>query len=249
MYHSLELKEGAILISDVHFNQNRREFEEFLNFIEKNKPPQLLLFGDIFDLLISEIEYTIKINKKVIDKLNTLSKEMEIIYFEGNHDFNLKKIFDKIKIIPIENQPTLFKFKNLNLLLSHGDVNIGFNYKIYSKIIRNRVILFILNFVDGKLLKDKISKAIFNWLEKKSICRKFSNFQEFISSRLNNFENLSNIDFVIEGHFHQGGKFKFNHLIYINISSFACEKSFFIIKSTLESFSFFKANVRSFDVS
>ncbi len=249
MYHNLELKEGAILISDIHFNQNRKEFEEFLNLIEIKKPPQLLLLGDIFDLLVGQIDYTLKINKNIIEKLNKLSYEMEIIYFEGNHDFNLKEIFKNIKIISLKNQPTLFKFKKFKLIFSHGDINIGFNYKVFSKIIRNRYILVVLNFVNGKLLKDKISKNIFNWLEKKSICKKFFNFEQFIFKRLSSFENLSNIDFLVEAHFHQGIEFKYKNLVYINMPSFACEKSFFIIKSTLESFSFFKANLRSFDVS
>ena len=245
-----ELKDNAILISDVHFNENRQEFEKFLNLIETKqiKTTQIILFGDIFDLLISQIKYTIKVNYKIIQQLDDTAKEIEVIYLEGNHDFNLKPIFKNIKVIPISNQPLLFKFKKNQLLFSHGDMNIGLNYKIYLNIIRNRTILFVLNFVDGKLLKDKIVKSIFIWLKKKNICKEFDTFNSFITKRLKKFKDLSNIDFIVEGHFHQGKSVKFNNLLYVNIPSFACEKSFFIIKSTLESFSFFKVSVRSFDV-
>ncbi len=252
MYHNnnYELKEGAILIADVHFNENRQEFEKFLNLIKekKIKTTQIILFGDIFDLLISQIKYTIKVNYKIIQQLDEIAKEIEVIYLEGNHDFNLKPIFKNIEVIPIFNQPLKFKFKKNQLLFSHGDINIGLNYKVYLNIIRNRTILFVLNFVDGKLLKSKIIKSIFSWLKTKEVCKKFDTFSNFVTKRLKKFENLSNIDFIVEGHFHQGKSVKFNNLLYVNIPSFACEKSFFIIKSTLESFSFFKVSVRSFDV-
>ncbi|EAH5875068.1 UDP-2,3-diacylglucosamine diphosphatase, partial [Campylobacter coli] len=47
--------------------------------------------GDIFDLLIGEISATHEFAKPYIKLLEELALKMEIIYLEGNHDFNLAR--------------------------------------------------------------------------------------------------------------------------------------------------------------
>lgn len=249
MYHNL--KDGAILVSDSHFNLNRIEFLTLLDRVESLKPPQIILFGDIFDLLVAEVDYTVEFNQNVIDKLNSLSKDIEIIYLEGNHDFNLKKIFKNIKTIPRELQPIEFNFNGVKILASHGDSFESFQYSIYSKVIRNRLLLSALNYIDTKIFKEKIVKYIFNWLKDKRICREFKNFDSKIDSRVREYlSKFEKIDFIIEGHFHQDRRGDFSGISYLNLPSFACDKSFFIIKSNLkERVLFSKVSLRSIDVS
>ncbi|EAL6670347.1 UDP-2,3-diacylglucosamine diphosphatase, partial [Campylobacter coli] len=54
------LQNGAILIADAHENDKRRGFWEFLQALKRSEitTPQLILMGDIFDLLIGEISAT-----------------------------------------------------------------------------------------------------------------------------------------------------------------------------------------------
>ena len=97
---NLNIKEGAIFVADSHFNQKNIEFLQFLNKLEKEeiKTSQLFLMGDIIDFISSECKYFIKQNHEIIDILNNLSKKIEIIYLEGNHDYNLQELFSNIKI-------------------------------------------------------------------------------------------------------------------------------------------------------
>ncbi len=230
----LKIKENAIFFADVHINDKRDDFYEVLKKIEKEDlfVSQIFLMGDIFDLLIGGIDWTIKINKKYVDLLNKLSEKIEIYYFEGNHDFNLSKIFPKIKLFPLKNQPIIAIYKNKKILLSHGDILSSKSYEIYSKIIRNKFVLKILDFLDNNF-NNFISKIIISKQKDKNICKKIKNFKEIVKKRLKNID-LKNIDYYIEGHFHQNKKFDFKQIIYINLPSFACNKSFIIVEYSSE---------------
>ncbi len=235
------IKNGSILITDVHYHKNFRDkyFIEFLDLIEKNLPTQIILMGDIFDLLFGGVEYTENQNRDIITRLNLIGNKIEIIYLEGNHDFNLKSLFPNLKIIPIEQQPCKFIFNNdynidevfekkIDIYLAHGDWNINGMFKYYRKIISNSKVLKILNYIDI-IIDNMIIKNIELRQTKKNKCFKIKDFVYLINHRLQ-LLNLSNGMFL-EGHFHQGNSFDFKELKYINLKSFACSKSYFIVKS------------------
>ena len=228
---SYEIKDGAVFIADVHINENRQEFIEFLEFIKKNKPPQLFLVGDIFDLLIGKISYTEKFNKRYIDILNKLSENMEIFYFEGNHDFFLSSVFPNIKIFPLKEQPVKFSYKEKNIFLSHGDIATPFFYQLYTAVIRDKIFLNIVSKID-RFLNDQISKKVILSQKDKFLCKNIENFYDIVKMRLKKL-NLKGIDIIIEGHFHQGKEFEVLNKKYINLPSFACNKSFFIVQSQI----------------
>ena len=100
MSHNIILKEGAFVVSDAHYSHLRPQLLDFLKAIHsKNlQPTQLIFMGDMFDTLFGGIPYTQIINKEAITLLNEISLEIELIYLEGNHDFNLKNIFPHAKI-------------------------------------------------------------------------------------------------------------------------------------------------------
>ncbi len=93
MSHNVQIKEGAFVVSDAHYSHHRPQLLDFLKEIHsKNlQPTQLLLMGDIFDTLFGGIPNTIQTNQEAVKLLNDISLEIEVIYLEGNHDFNLKK--------------------------------------------------------------------------------------------------------------------------------------------------------------
>jgi len=210
----IKLKVGAVFISDVHYSKNYRKeaFEDFLAEMEKKLPPQIIFFGDIFELLFGKVDYTISQNIKIISKINNLAKKIEIIYLEGNHDFNLKDIFPNIYVFPLQNQPAIFQYQNKTVAISHGDKYSSYLYKIYTSIIRNKIILQIINFLD---FNNWISKFAEQKLANKKICKKFD-FD--YSTRLQYY----NANLIIEGHFHQN----IQTSNYINLPSFACNQKF-----------------------
>jgi len=226
------IKKDSFFVADVHTNQKRDEFYQFLLQIKNGnlKPSQLFLLGDIFDLLIGGVKYTKESNQKYIDLINEISKNLEIFYFEGNHDFNLKKLFPKVKVFSFKEQPVRFDMNDKKVLLLHGDKATPFAYTFYTAIIRSKVILSFIAFIDNAT-GGFISKKILATQLDKKICKKIDNFKNIVLSRMKKL-NLKDIDTILEGHFHQDMQMDFDKdKKYINIASFACNKSFIIVQS------------------
>jgi len=219
----LNIQKGAIFVADSHYNEKK---PEFLIFLEKliNKEintTQLFLMGDMFDFISGESKYFIKRNQNLIDIINELSKSMEIIYLEGNHDYNMQVLFPNVKVYKRENQPISAKYENKIIELAHGDIFTPWHYNLYCKIIRNHFLLLFLNFID---INNYISKKIYYGLLGKNICSKMANFEEFALKRIKYYK----ADIIIEGHFHQGKINKEKNQLYVNIPSLCCEKKYFI---------------------
>ena len=217
----LSIKNDAIFVADAHFNKKNREFLTFLKKVESNEiiTKQLFLMGDIFDFISGESKYFIQQNSDAINLLNKLSKDIEIIYLEGNHDYNLKIIFPNMEVIKRENQPLLAKLNDKTIALSHGDNFINWKYDLYCKFIRNTIFLRFMNFIDVNFF---ISKKIEEALVKKSICHTIKNFEHIVSKRVKNYD----ADIIIEGHYHQGNSYFLDEKMYINIPSLCCQKEY-----------------------
>ncbi|MEA2050293.1 MAG: UDP-2,3-diacylglucosamine diphosphatase [Campylobacterota bacterium] len=218
----MKLNDNTIFISDSHYNSTRTILFTLLNKIELKEisTTQLFLMGDIFDFLSNDILYFKKINQDIIDLINKLSNDIEIIYLEGNHDFNLKDIFPNVFVISRENQPISIKNDKKTISLAHGDIFTPFGYNLYTLFIRNSYIQKFLNIID---INNWLSKKIEKNLKSKNICKKQKDFQYFINQRIKNY----NIDLVIEGHFHQG-------IItdnYINLPALCCTNEYMIYQN------------------
>ena len=229
MSHStLELKEGAFLVSDAHYSHRREELLDFIKAIHSKilVPTQLILMGDIFDALFGGINYTYKDNWEMLGLLKDISQEIEVIYLEGNHDFNLTKLLPNAVVFPIQAQPVKAKLKDKTLYLAHGDFDGDGFYKAYTAFIRNPFILFILKYIDI-VSNHAILKTVESHLGKKDDCNTFKGFREFITKRLS---GRFACDYFVEGHFHQNTTFKIDNCNYINLAAFACNQRYFIIK-------------------
>jgi len=205
--------DGAIFIADAHYPNHSREFKNFLLDIKSKKinTPQLFLMGDIFDLLVGQSSYLKELFKEEIEVIDSIAKDIEVYYLEGNHDFNLSSIFKNVKVFSIDKQPLMLD----NASLSHGDkYNTTFGYKLYTKIIRNPIIL--------KLIPQIYAKYKLKKLSLKKICKKIENFETIVLDIKKYYPN----NLIIEGHFHQGKIYK----NYIALPSFACSREYAIFK-------------------
>jgi UDP-2,3-diacylglucosamine hydrolase len=185
MFHKpLVLQEGAIIVSDAHYSELRPDLLALLEQIHSQKllTSQLVLMGDIFDALFGDVAYTQRKNQKIIRLLNEISMKVEVIYLEGNHDFNLKEYFHHMQIFPQKQQPVVASYEGKKVLLAHGDFDGSWSYKLYCKLIRNRFLVKFLTLVDT-VLKNKILKKLDAYLAKKEDCREFVGFEEFILKR------------------------------------------------------------------
>jgi UDP-2,3-diacylglucosamine hydrolase len=231
MFHSI--KEGAIFISDAHESDIRESFYEFLLLLESKeiKTPQLFLMGDMFDLLVGKVAYGVSKYTKHIELLEKLAQRIEIFYFEGNHDFCLDNLFLHVKVIPLSQQPLQFNLNDKkSCLLSHGDKYGGLFHMLFTKFIRSKSVLSVLNFIDVRG-NFAISKKIEKGLLHKNICKKIHGFEQIIKEKILTFYPR-NSQYILEGHYHQNEAFEINGINYINFPSFACNQSYFIVESS-----------------
>ncbi|MDR1614597.1 MAG: UDP-2,3-diacylglucosamine diphosphatase [Campylobacteraceae bacterium] len=221
---SLEIKDGALFVADAHENgKNRTLFAKFLDKIKTGETAaaQLFLMGDMFDLLVGGAKKTEYLFKNEIAVIEEIGQKIEVFYFEGNHDFNLGRLFSNAKVIPLKKQPILFESRCGLFNISHGDLNGEFGYKLYTALIRNPFLIAVLNLFDRYGL---ISNSILKKLEKKELCVKIDDFEQIA---LNKTAFYQNCDFIVEGHYHQNQSFVSDNRTYINLGSFACGGKFY----------------------
>lgn len=218
----LKIQENAIFVADAHYNTQRDEFLGFLRALQNGtiQTEQLFLMGDMFDFIAGGCHYFIKMNKKIINIINDLSETLEIIYLEGNHDYNLKIIFPNVQVIAREKQPLMATYQNQKVAISHGDIFVNDKfYDIYCKIIRNKPLLTFLNWFD---FNGFLSRKIYNSLIGSDICRVIPHFEAIVEKRILHYE----ADLIIEGHFHQGNEYIKGNKHYKNIPSLTCSKEY-----------------------
>jgi UDP-2,3-diacylglucosamine hydrolase len=212
--YNIDIKEGAIFVADSHYPHHGDDFLTLLLSIDKGdiKTQQLFLMGDNFDLLFGYNTYIQTYSSQAIALLQKLSEKLEIHYFEGNHDFCLFDIFPNMNVYSRDNQPIDFILNDKIVSISHGDKYMtGIGYCLYSKILRNKLTLRMLQPLSKSIIDNRMNK-----LSKKEICQTFNGFEKHVEGILKHYKNS---DLVIEGHFHQSkvlGK-------YISLPSQACQ--------------------------
>ena len=210
----ITIKEQALFIADSHYPHHGDAFLDLLKKLESGEvqTSQLFLMGDNFDLLFGYNDYIKNFSSEAIALLQTLSKKLEIHYFEGNHDFCLQELFPDIQVYSREQQPIMFQLNGKIVAISHGDKYVtGFGYDLYCKVLRNKKTLTLLKPFEKAIINHRMKK-----LSQKHICFTFHGFEKRVEKIL---ENYTEAELVIEGHFHQCktvGK-------YISLPSLACQ--------------------------
>ncbi|WP_314071324.1 UDP-2,3-diacylglucosamine diphosphatase [Campylobacter showae] len=232
MPEQIVVKSGAIFIADSHENENRENFWHFLCALKSGeiKTPQLFLMGDMFDFLAGECEFFVKFYERYVRTIDELGEKMEIYYFEGNHDFNLSRLFKNVKAYPIGAQPVKFATEcGQSVLIAHGDIFLPFVAKYALRFLRVKFFLKTMNFFD-KFLNFRLSKQILNKLKRKILDYKILNFKNLVEAKMRRYNAFYEADIIIEGHYHQGEQYTIGKQKYINVPSFACEQSYFVVE-------------------
>ncbi|GAA7510225.1 UDP-2,3-diacylglucosamine diphosphatase [Helicobacter pylori] len=243
MLEAFALKNGAVFISDAHFLPKSPHLIHTLKELLSAKPPQVFFMGDIFHVLVGYLPLD-REQQKIISLINALSEISQVFYFEGNHDFSMRFVFNsKVIVFERQNQPILFQYDNKRFLLAHGDLFTTKAYEFYITQLTStwaRFFLTFLNFASFKTLYPFLKKRIYQkpirlWeLEPKEL-------KAFIEKRLKAYQNyiknlnLDSIDGIIEGHFHlkSGAKIHSSVPIYCPLPSFYYEQSLFKVSSSV----------------
>ena len=216
-----EIHEGALFIADSHYPHHGDDFFKLLQKLDSGElqTPQLFLMGDNFDLLFGYNDYIRTFSSEAITLLQKLSQQMEVHYFEGNHDFCLKELFPDIQVYSREDQPVYFRLGEKKVGMSHGDrFATGTGYDLYCRIMRSKTTLTVLKPFEKAIIDDRMQR-----LSKKDICHTFIGFEKRVEAIMEHYDGC---DLVIEGHYHQArvlGK-------YISLPSLACQGEVAVVK-------------------
>lgn len=225
-----EILPGALLISDAHYSPRRPQLLSLLQAIESGAlvVPQLILMGDIFDLLFGEIAVTHTLNASAVETLQRLCRRLPVLYFEGNHDYNLSGLFPEATVVPLAKQPLACRCGALKVWMAHGDFHQPLQYRIYTALIRHHAVLLVLG-VLNRISANAIISKLQRSLDRKDNCYDMRDFEGFVARHLSGL-SLSSADVFIEGHYHQGRSFTLGTLRYINASAFACNRRYAIVR-------------------
>lgn len=129
----------AWFISDIHLKStNERNGQILLRFLTSlknntNKDQHLFLLGDIFDLWLSDHKIFVDRFTPIVEMILDLkSAGMSVYYFEGNHDFHVKKFWQEKYQIPVYTTAEYFQLGKYQVRCEHGDM-INLKDKAYQR--------------------------------------------------------------------------------------------------------------------
>ena len=200
-----------LFISDLHLHQTRPEvtgvfqafIDELLTITTPN--PELYILGDLFEFWIGD-DYEDPLYSEITNQLKNLVKSgIKTYLIHGNRDFLIGENFFSETGIELLKEPTIFSYKDKNIMLSHGDQFCidDIEYQAYRKIVRNlEWQRSFLSFPIDKRLK------ILNEARDASIQSQQMKSNEIIDVNENEVAAViqkNNIDILIHGHTHRPG--------------------------------------------
>ena len=174
-----------IIISDTHIGSKYYKEEELICFLSSVEYDQLILNGDIIELLKMP-----EFSKRIKNLIEAINFSKEIIYIVGNHDVFLKNFVGQeifgIKFV----DKYEFQEKGKKFRIEHGDA-----YDEHLVLVQNQVFMSFLSLIQyhlEKWLDLDLSSWFVNWRLKR---RKFLRVWDIMNVNLD-------VDVLVCGHFH-----------------------------------------------
>lgn len=221
------------IISDIHLGMNESNPKIVLNFLKSIETETLILNGDIIDVMaLRRGSKWTKHHSLVVSELLKLSKKTKIIYLRGNHDDEVKNLFNiKMKNIEIR-ENYILEFNNKKYLTLHGDI-------FDPNIIKNKTLYTIGSIGYDIMLKVNKYYNILRYkfgLPYKSISKPLKKNFKSILSLISDFELnaaneavLAGCDGVICGHIHTPSNKILNGIHYLNSGDWVENFSYIIM--------------------
>lgn len=219
--------------SDLHIKNPGDEasqlFDRFCNDIHTKGVTQVILLGDMFDILIGEhIGYLKKYDSFFKNIIELLDNEIEVIFLEGNHDFHIKKTLESYFSKESKN-PQLFSylFSGKDIVLDNKKYHYCHGYEVdyynhyfenWKNIYTSKWFAFFVSYLLPYFFIEFLAHRASNNSKKRG--RKVFNFEEAKNKYLvgaEQFINEKKIHGVICGHTHIQENHKYeNGNLYIN---------------------------------
>jgi UDP-2,3-diacylglucosamine hydrolase len=204
---------SAFFVSDIHISKMASpNGEAFLSLLEKAKKEATLfvILGDLFDLWVGSGSAFQKEYAPIINSLKELRLKCRILYFEGNHDFQLSKFWGKDLGFAVYTGPFDFQVNGIKVHAEHGDeINRDdHGYLFLRWFLRTPPLKFLIDALPSSLIL-KIGQ------------RASSASREYTSGLKNNTIDIFRayakklceqkpFDLFVTGHTHVGDDFKFH---------------------------------------
>lgn len=196
-----------VFIADAHLrNPSDDNYQLLLHFLSdiRGTVKTLYILGDLFEFWIGYGEKTFPHYLPVLDSLQKLAESgVEIVYFEGNHDFHLGKFFSETLRATIYTNPAILDLDGKRVYICHGD---QINIQDYGY----RLLRFLLHSHATKALFPLFPPALVFSIAKQLSCRSKKHHQErnkkkdykSLLTRFAESQFVNGCDAVVTAHFH-----------------------------------------------
>ncbi len=196
-----------VFISDAHLRSesdvNYRLLMDFLAGLPGNTDT-LFILGDLFEFWIGYPRVPFRHYLPMLEQLRSIhEKGVEIIYFEGNHDFHMGPFFEETLDARVFRGPAHLEIDGKQVYLCHGDqVNrLDHGYRLLRFILHNRLTGAIIPLVPpivAEFIAERMGRASRENHDGRRIKWDYrSILREFAAARFR-----EGCDAVIVGHFH-----------------------------------------------
>lgn len=158
----------AWIFSDLHLTSSADPlYRSFLKVLDEPcaKGDQVILAGDIFDLMVGESRYFKHKFSEFFQSIERLvSRGIGVTYLEGNHDFSIRALFPK----SVHFYDHEVRFVDAKLFVAHGDCvdEEDYGYLRLRSLFRSSLFQGMVNFVPGTFV-EWVGKQFSRPLEKK----------------------------------------------------------------------------------
>ncbi len=233
----------AYFISDIHIveasDQRGLLFLKFLKSISVFNCTHLFLVGDIFDLWISDHTYFVDRFKLILDELQRLQSEnVQIHYFEGNHDLYLDRYFSKIGI-HVHTQAEYFDL-GLKIRVEHGDQmdpsDRGYHFLRW--LLRTKVVVWMAHHLPGALvawLGQTLSQQSRTYTSTIKSVPSEHNLRALKQHAQMSYDKKP-FDLMISGHVHEQADFRIGGARVINLGTWLKNPVAFFVEESSQKF-------------
>jgi UDP-2,3-diacylglucosamine hydrolase len=202
-----------IVLSDLHIKTSEDlAHRALLNLMEKElrQGDVFVLAGDIFDLFVGDKKLFRNHYRSFFDRLSELGdRRIETHYIEGNHDFQLEKVIDRIPGVSLHSHSVRLHLKGKRFFIAHGDTvdKEDYGYRLLRSAFRSLPFKTVVSLMPGQLIHSIGSRAS----EKSRVNPKKVDLQSLRKIYRNYAaEKLKEgYDFVVLGHCHDLDEMKF----------------------------------------
>ena len=196
-----------LVIADVHLRFEDDREKKIIEFFDKIAfdYKKIIILGDFFEFWFGFRDVIISDYFNILKKLKELTDSgIEIVFIEGNHDFNMGDFFtDSLKISVFDEYYSCV-LNSKKFLFIHGDtINLSEDkfYAILRRFLRSRFVKFLMNLLPTHVVL-RIAKR-FSSTSRKYLYKDFN-----LEMVIDNFRELEHYDYILSGHFHRNFNYK-----------------------------------------